>query len=96
MSGIDKIRTWLKKRRDLNRHPPAPHYWQIFAVVAANLVVLSFLVFDQAVGAIRQRDIGQCRTRCDLAVALDRDLGRIEPDRAHQIGDRTRRGAARW
>ena len=57
MSGIDKIRTWLKKRRDLNRHPPAPHYWQIFAVVAANLVVLSFLVFDQAVGAARQRDI---------------------------------------
>lgn len=57
MNGIDKIRTWLKRRRDLNRHPPAPHYWQIFAVVAANLVLLSFLIFDEAVGASRHRDV---------------------------------------
>jgi len=57
VSGIDKIRTWLKRRRDLNRHPPAPHYWQIFAVVAANLVILSFLIFDAPVGASRHRDI---------------------------------------
>ncbi|WP_454288983.1 phosphatase PAP2 family protein [Rhizobium arsenicireducens] len=57
MSGIDKIRTWLNKRRDLNRHPPAPHYWQIFAVVAANLVLLSFLILDEPVGASRHRDI---------------------------------------
>ena len=57
MSGIDKIRIWLKRRRDLNRHPPAPHYWQIFAVVSANLVVLSFLILDEAVGAARHRDI---------------------------------------
>lgn len=56
MNGIDKIRIWLARRRDLNRHPPAPHYWQIFAVVAANLVVLSFLIFDSPVGAIRHRD----------------------------------------
>lgn len=56
MNGIDKIRIWLARRRDLNRHPPAPHYWQIFAVVAANLVVLSFLIFDNPVGAIRHRD----------------------------------------
>ncbi|WP_414899862.1 lipid A 1-phosphatase LpxE [Rhizobium cremeum] len=53
MKGIETTWAWLKKRRDANRHPPAPHYWQIFAIVAANLVLLSFLVFDTAVGAVR-------------------------------------------
>ncbi len=53
VKGIETTWAWLKKRRDANRHPPAPHYWQIFAIVAANLVLLSFLVFDTAVGAVR-------------------------------------------
>lgn len=53
VNGIEKTWAWLKKRRDANRHPPAPHYWQIFAIVAANLVVLSLLIFDTAVGETR-------------------------------------------
>ncbi|GEO85827.1 MULTISPECIES: lipid A 1-phosphatase LpxE [Alphaproteobacteria] len=57
MKGIERIKIWLKRRRDLNQHPPAPHYWQIFAIVAANLVILSFLIFDEPVGASRHRDI---------------------------------------
>ncbi len=44
--------------------------------------------------AFGQRDFAQCRARDDHAVALHRDLGRIEFEAADQIGNRAGRGAA--
>ena len=38
--------------------------------------------------AVAEQDVGQGRARCDLAVALDRDLERIELERLDERGDR--------
>ncbi|MHB0951684.1 MAG: lipid A 1-phosphatase LpxE [Allorhizobium sp.] len=51
---MGKISAWLKARRDRNRIPLPPLHWQSFLLIATNLALLAFFVFDGPVVAAMQ------------------------------------------